>query len=119
MAKSAEKPVTLDSLATDVRSLTKMVESGFADVRAELSKKADKADIAGLRTDIESLQNDLGRLAKATKLGFDEVGDKFEKVETRFDGVDQKLSNLDNRLDIFVTHEKRLMKVEKVVGLAV
>ena len=126
MPKLDKEAMTLDHLA-------QMVEKGFFDVRSELSKKADKADIAGLQTDIS-------QLAVATKLGFDEVHSKFEvmdskfkkvddrfeeideqfkKIDARFDGIDQKLSNLDNRLDTFVTHEKRLVKVERELGFAV
>ena len=107
----------------ELEDLARLVKQGFADVRSELSQKVDKVDIAGLHTDITSLQNDISRLAKATKLGFDEMDNKFEKLEERvndrFDGVNQRLSNLDNRLDTFVTHEKRLVKVERELGFAV
>src|SRR3989344_7380752 len=101
-----KKPITLDHLSGSLDRLSNLVEKGFLAVRSELSKKADKTDIVGLKTDIVDLQNDISRLANATKLGFDEVDRKFEKFEKRvndrFDGVNQKLSNLDNRMDIFV-----------------
>ncbi|HEY4476691.1 MAG TPA: hypothetical protein VJB69_01795 [Candidatus Paceibacterota bacterium] len=128
-----KKPITLDHLSGSLDRLSNLVEKGFLAVRSELSKKADKTDIVGLKTDIVDLQNDISRLAKATKLGFDEVHTRFkkvdgefgkmkvefEKIDDRFGGVENRLSNLDRRLDIFVTHEKRLVKVERELGFAV
>ena len=108
MAKSVKKPVTLNYLA-------QMVEKGFLSVRAELSKKADKSDIESLRVEIK---NDLSQLAKSTKLGFDEVDNSFREVGVKLEGVNQRLSNLDNRLDKFVNHEKRLVKVEHELNLS-
>lgn len=162
MAKPVPKSATLDNLATDVRSLTKMVESGFADVRqkftdvhqkmdkgfadvyrkmdkgfadvrAELSLKADKVDLIALKTDIGIIKDDVSRLSKATKIGFDEVHQEFgrvhQKLETKVnrndlgeigegvEGIRQRFSSLDNRLDTFVTHERRLTELEKLVGV--
>ena len=128
-----KKPITLDHLSGDLNRLSNLVEKGFFDVRSELSKKADKTDIAALQTDFGSLQGGISRLANATKLGFDEVHTRFKKVDgefgkmkveferidDRFGGVENRLTNLDHRLDIFVTHEKRLVKVERELGFAV
>lgn len=108
MAKSVKKSVTLNHLA-------QMVERGFLSVRAELSKKSDKADIEGLRVE---LKNDINQLSKATKIGFDEVDNSFREVEVKLEGVNHRLSNLDNRLDDFVNHEKRLLKVEHELNLS-
>lgn len=127
------KKVELEDLALMVKKGFDEVRSELLGVRFDLSKKSDKTDIVLLKTDIGSLQNDINRLAVATKLGFDEVHNRFkkvdgefgkmkvefEKIDDRFAGVENKLVNLDRRLDIFVTHEKRLVKVERELGFAV
>ena len=121
MVKLVKKPITLDHLSGSLDRLSSLVEKGFIDVRAELSKKADKSDIESLRTE---LKNDINQLAMATKFGFDEVHNelslKADKVDLNrgLDGVKQRLSNLDNRLDIFVSHEKRLVKLEHKLNLS-
>jgi len=102
------------------------MDKGFADVRAELSLKADKVDLIVLKTNIESIKDDVGRLTKATKIGFDSVHQELEsKVNSEdlgeigegVEGIRQQFSSLDNRLDTFVTHERRLTELEKLVGV--
>ena len=118
MAKPVRQPVTLNHLAN-------LVERGFADVRTELSKINSELSKKADKTDVDDLKNDIGHLAKASKLGFDELhqilGAKASKTDLRQgeDRIKQRLSHIDNRLDILATHEKRLVKVEKLVGLEV
>ncbi len=143
MAKSAEKPVTLNHVAKMVErgfaDVYGKMDKGFSDVRSELSKKADKTDlvafgaeigglkteIGGLKTEIGELKDDINKLATATKFGFDEVQRELDTKASKIDlrqseeRVKQRLGNLDRRLDEFVTHEKRLVRVEKTVGLTV
>lgn len=78
----------------------------------------------------KKVEVELEDLAIMVKEGFDEVHrtfelkiakDKteFEAVHDELDDIKRRLSNLDNRLDIFVTHDKRLVKVERELGFAV
>ena len=139
MAKPVQKSVTLNNLATDVGGLTKMVENGFADVyqkmdkgfadvRAELSKVNAELLKKANKSDVEAVKDDVNRLAKATKIGFDGVHQELELKVNReemgeigegIEGIRQRFGGLDNRLDTFASHEKRLINVEKLVGVPV
>lgn len=65
-------------------------------------------------------------LAVMVQTGFSEMNDRFEKVEgditdikTTLGGVKQRMGGLEKRMDIYVDHERRLAKVEKILKVAV
>jgi len=104
------------------------MDKGFADVRAELSKVNAELLKKANKSDVEAVKDDVNRLAKATKIGFDGVHQELELKVNReemgeigegIEGIRQRFGGLDNRLDTFASHEKRLINVEKLVGVPV
>jgi len=114
-----KSPMTLEKLALTVEKLARTVTAGFSANK----KQFDKADA--------KLNHEIGNLAAVVKRGFDhveeqfaevdkrfeEVAERFEGVDRRLDGIDGRLQHLGNRLDTVVTHERRITRIEKKVGI--
>lgn len=109
-------PITLEQLA-------RLVIEGFA--RNEQRFTAfEKTLEEGFFTLDEKIDHEISGLAAMVKAGFDHVEERFEqvddhfrKVENHLAGNDARLRNLDNRLDTFATHERRIRRLEKEVGI--
>lgn len=60
-------------------------------------------------------------LAGMVKSDFDEVERSIDQLRREttdnLNNVESRLRNLDNRLDTFVTHDRRITRLEKKVGL--
>ncbi len=99
-----------------LKALARLVTDGFTKNGkhfVSLDKKVDREILS---------------LAIMVKNGFDHVEEQLEEagreakalrkeMNTRFEGVDARLSNIDNRLDTFASHERRITRVEKKVGI--
>ena len=84
-----KKNVTIDELATMVQSDFAGVDEKFGDLRQEMNER------------------------------FNEVGEKFKVADLRLDGLDQRVIGLGKRMDIFADHDRWLVKVEKILKVAV
>ena len=104
-----KEPITLEQLA-------RLVVEGFARNDERFTALDEKID------------REVSSLAAMVKTGFDHVEERFDEVgreigglrgemNARFDGVDARLRNLDNRLDTFATHERRITRLEQEVGI--
>lgn len=69
--------------------LAVMVQNGFSELRGEMNGK------------------------------FDELHNEITSVKNEIVGVKQRMGGLEKRMDIFSDHERRLVKVETKVGIAV
>ena len=90
MIKKTNKPkVTLETIQQSIESLAGSTAGGFVELRAEMNER------------------------------FDEVDKRFDLIETDLTGLRQRVNSIDNRLDNFVDHERRLVKIEKVLKVGV
>lgn len=74
---------------TTIEDLAVMIQGGFVGSRTEMNER------------------------------FNEMDKRFDLIETDLSGLRQRVNSIDNRLDTFVDHERRLTKVEKVLKLKV
>lgn len=74
------------------------------------------------------IKDQIEGLAGMVKSGFDHVEERFGEVERsleqlrtditdRFEKTDSRLNHLSNRLDAFVSHERRIKRLEREAGL--
>lgn len=114
-----KEPITLEQLA-------RLVAEGFARNEQHFTA-VEKSIEEGFQTLDEKIDREVSGLATMVKTQFDHVEERFEEagreigglrgdMNTRFDGVDARLRNLDNRLDTFATHERRITRLEQEVG---
>jgi len=92
------------------------------------NNEADKlvADIGNrldlLERKIGQKINDVRDDIRTFKLGVGEqiegVNDQLDKLDERFDGVEAKINILSNRVDRFADHDRRIMRVERKVGIS-
>ncbi len=84
------------------------------------------------KKEVKKAKMNLEKLAIMVAGGFNEMHDKFDQVDKvlekinqkllehdhRFDGIDQKINYINNRVDHFADHGRRITRLERKVGIS-
>lgn len=112
-----KEPITLEQLA-------RLVVEGFEKTEQRFTA-FEKTLEEGFQAVDEKIDREVSSLAAMVNTGFDHVEERFEQMEGHFElveshlaGNDARLHHLDNRLDTFATHERRITRLEQEVGIS-
>ncbi len=116
MSKKQAKKITLEKLSQEMRD-------GFVAVGTKI-KESEKRIVGGIDAKIDSK---IDELAAITKKGFDNVDERFNKLEGRFDRFEQtnsreheemnlRLNEVAYRFELLAL-QKRVEKLERMTGI--
>ncbi len=102
-----------------IEKLAHIVIDGFTESKKQfrqIDNRFGKVDTTLTKLDIK-IDHEVGNLATAVKTGFDHVQEQLAEVDKRLDGIDGKINHISNRIDTVVTHERRITRIEKKMGI--
>jgi len=125
-----KSPMTIEKLArivttgfTEGKKQFEKIDSKFEKINTrfdKVDKRFGQIDIKLEKLDVK-IDHEIANLATAVKTGFDHVEEQLTDINTSLaesqNKTNGRLQHLGNRLDAFVTHERRITRLEKKVGI--